>query len=347
VIFLKPQKLASGSYRVRAYIGKDENGKDIIKSFTDKDKNKALKKAMDYKAQNQNFSSLRADELTVRETITKYIASKEKVLSPSTVRGYNIHLRNYFKNIMNINISSLTSEAVQKAINFEVQQGHSPKTIKNAYGLLTASLKKFAPELQLYCSLPQKTKKDMYIPTKEDIKAIQSAVFNTNMELPFCLSIYLGLRRSELCALTWQDIDFKNKTVRINKAMVITKDGDYTVKPPKTQAGYRTISIPDKCLEILKKYKKESGYITELKSDTIATKFDRILKRLNMPHFRWHDLRHYTASIMLALNVPTKYAQEIMGHETDNMLKNVYQHTMSDEMKKVSEKINAFFDEDI
>ncbi len=343
---MKPQKLASGSYRVRAYIGKDENGKDIIKSFTDKDKNKALKKAMDYKAKNAAIVSHRADELTVNEAITKYISSKEKILSPSTVRGYNIHLRSYFKIIMNLKISELTSEVVQKAINIEVQSGHSPKTIKNAYGLLTATLKKYAPELQLHCSLPQKTKKDMYIPTKDDIKTIKNAVLDTNMELPFNLSIYLGLRRSELCALTWNDIDFKNKTVRINKAMVITKDGDYIVKQPKTQAGYRTISIPDKCLEVLQKYKKQSGYITDLKSDTIAAKFNRLLKRLNMPHFRWHDLRHYTASVMLALNVPTKYAQEIMGHETDNMLKNVYQHTMSEEMKKVSKKINDFFDEE-
>ena len=345
---MKPQKLASGSYRVRLYTGTDEDGKKIYKSFTHKDKDVVVAMAMTYKSKNKRNKknkSVLPDELTVRQAIAKYISSKEKILSPSTVRGYNIHLRNYLKSIMELPLSSLTSEAVQKAINFEVQQGHSSKTIKNAYGLLTATLKKYAPELQLYCSLPQKTKKDMYIPTKEDIRVIQKAVLDTNMELPFCLSIYLGLRRSELCALTWNDIDFKNKTVRINKAMVITKDGDYTVKPPKTQAGYRTISIPDKCLEVLKKYKKKSGYITDLKSDTIATKFNRILKRLNMPHFRWHDLRHYTASVMLALNIPTKYAQEIMGHETDNMLKNVYQHTMSEEMKKISEKINVFFEE--
>ena len=246
---------------------------------------------------------------------------------------------------MDLKLSDISSDDIQKAIAKEIEYGKSSKTIKNAYGLLSVTLKKYNPELQLSCSLPQRQKAEIYIPTKEDIRRISEDVENTDMELPFCLSVYLGLRRSELCALQWSDINFDNKTISINKALVISTDGNYKLKPPKTKAGNRILSIPDKAFLVLKKYKKEEGYLTELSSAAIAMRFGRIIKRLKIRHFRWHDLRHYTASVMLALNIPAKYAQEIMGHETDNMLKTVYQHTMSDEMKKISEKINAFFDE--
>ena len=62
-----------------------------------------------------------------------------------------------------------------------------------------------------------------------------------------------------------------------------------------------------------------------------------------MQHYRFHDLRHINASVMLALGVPNKYAQERMGHATDNMLKTVYQHTMSAEQAAVAQKVDDYF----
>ena len=73
--------------------------------------------------------------------------------------------------------------------------------------------------------------------------------------------------------------------------------------------------------------------------------FERICEKAGVPHFRFHDLRHMNASVMLAVGIPNKYAQERMGHATDNMLRTVYQHTIQEEQKKYSEEIDQRFEE--
>lgn len=95
----------------------------------------------------------------------------------------------------------------------------------------------------------------------------------------------------------------------------------------------------------MKKNRKEEGRVTELTPNAIYKRYKKILVKLGLPQYRLHDLRHYTASVMLALNIPNKYAMEIMGHETENMLNKVYQHTMQNEMKKISAKLNDFYNE--
>lgn len=72
--------------------------------------------------------------------------------------------------------------------------------------------------------------------------------------------------------------------------------------------------------------------------------FKKALDRSGLPHFRFHDLRHYQASILHAMGVPDKYIMERGGWKTDSTLKNIYQHTMSDKRKEVEEGICELFD---
>lgn len=339
----KAKRLPSGSWRVREFDYTDENKVNHYKSFTADTKAAAELMGKEFKASKLKKRK-KAEPITVGKAIDNYITLKEKAMSPTTIRGYKIHRKNYFQSLMDIKIDDLTDYEIQKAIDFEIERGKSPKTISNSFALLSASVKRYTDIFNPKVTLPQKTKKDIHIPTKEEINRIFEEVRDTDMELPFTLSVYLGIRRSEMCALEWEDVDFKNNIISINKAYVISPDNTYQLKPPKTDSSYRKISIPDKAMEVLKKYEKKTGKLTELTPAVITNRFCRLTNRLGIKNFRWHDIRHYTASVMLALNVPNQYAMKIMGHATDNMLKTVYQHTMEDEMKKISDKINNFFD---
>lgn len=335
------EKLPSGNYRIRVFIGKDNDGKKHYKSFTHEDKK--MVKLMAAEFETTKKESKKTNKLSVAEAIDEYISIKEKVLSPSTVVGYKTIRKNYFQKLMKENIYDLDQEKVQLAVNEDYFSGKSVKTLKNAHGLLTATLRYKKINLMLDTTFPQKKKTEINIPTREDIDTIMKEYENTDMELPFGLSVYLGLRRSELCALEWSDIDFKNKTVNISKALVITENGEYAIKPPKTKAGNRVLTLPDEALKLLEKYKEKEGKLTNIRSTIMWDRLNSTQKKLGIKHFRWHDLRHYTASVMLALNIPDKYAMQIMGHETDNMLKTVYQHTIPEEMKKVTESLNNYF----
>jgi Integrase len=152
----------------------------------------------------------------------------------------------------------------------------------------------------------------------------------------------MGLRRSEICALKVQNIDYSNKLLRIKGAVVLSDDKIWQTKTTKTLASDRVLHIPDVAYSELEKFKGQPAatpLLTYVPSQ-ITDSFKRLVDRCGLPHFRFHDLRHYNASMMLALNIPDKYAMQIMGHSTNNMLKTVYQHTTATKMDDVYEQIN-------
>lgn len=274
-------------------------------------------------------------QLTVGEAIDRYIESKSSVLSPSTIAGYKRIRKNQLQGLMGVQVRNLTQEQVQREIN-QMARKSSPKTVRNAHGLLTATLSVSAPDLNLRTTLPQKRRPEIVIPSGEDLKAILTAVHGKSVELPVLLAAWLGLRMSEIRGLTWDCI--KGDTIHIKQAMV-----DEGLKGTKTYSSDRVLPLPAQIKALLDAKPHKGEFIFPESRRAIASRFDYYTKKAGLPHYRFHDLRHYNASVMLALGIPDKYAMQRMGHATNNMLKTVYQHTMQDEEKKNSEKIDAYF----
>ncbi len=144
-----------------------------------------------------------------------------------------------------------------------------------------------------------------------------------------------------MCAIEWKDFDFKKKTVHINKALVPDENFNWVLKGPKTESGDRVVTgLPDYLIDHLKTLpRKDKRVITDITPSAISDRFATIRDKIGIK-CRLHDLRHYNASIMLALGVPDKYAMERMGHSTADMLKRVYQHVMGDKSDEVSKSIS-------
>lgn len=335
------RKLPSGNYRARAYIGKDENGKPTYKSFTAASKYEAEQAALSYVTQAQEDKS--CENIIVKQAFKKYIENKAAMLSPTTVRGYEKITRCDMQGMMIRRVSDLTQAQVQEEFNQECKT-KSPKTLRNAHGLLCAVLKEFRPNFVLHTKLPQKVKPDITIPTKEQITTLTNQA-SPKLRLAILISAYLGLRRSEICALTHADFDKKKHTLSIKKALVKGSDGKWVTKPPKSYAGYRTLPVPDALYAELSELSGNADdHIVKINPDTVTVYWEWLLdKNPQINRFRFHDLRHYNASIMLALNVPNKYAMERLGHATPDMLNRVYQHTMSEKQKEISDNINEYF----
>ena len=152
--------------------------------------------------------------------------------------------------------------------------------------------------------------------------------------------MYAGLRHSETIALTWGDIN--NRTISITKAKVRDADGQYQIKPPKTTAGTRKLEMPDKLYNALPLRGEDSESVITSNIKTLDNLYIRVSKKVGF-NYNFHSLRHYYASILLLEGVPNKYAMERMGHATDNMLKNVYQHTFRSKQEEIDKTINAAF----
>ncbi|MHC1785470.1 MAG: site-specific integrase [Christensenellales bacterium] len=327
-------KLPSGSWRVLTYTG-TVGGKRQYKSFT-----APTKKQAEYDAALSAVRRKRVSQaITVGEAVDRYIDSKAAVLSPATVMGYRSMRRNIFPALMKLRPADLTEQTVQQAVS-DYAVKHKPKSVRNAYALLTSSCAMMMPEVELRATLPQKIKRPVIIPTDAQIKAMLDLAKGTLMYTVILMSAALGQRRSELCALEWTDIDFHAKTVTISKAMVPDEHFAWVIKAPKTPDSNRILNgVPDYLLDHLKALPRDSKYvISGITPAAISSRFEAIRDKLGL-RCRLHDLRHYNASIMLALGVPDKYAQARMGHATPTMLRTVYQHLMDDKRTEVDASI--------
>lgn len=331
------KKLPSGNWRVRVYV----NGK--YESVTAPTKREAELEAAKLAAGREYRS---ANNITLREAMRSYIDSKSNILSPATIRSYNSILQLRLQNIMEIPISKITRTDIQKAINTDAKD-ISQKTVRNAFGLLTATMKQFRPELSLKnIDLGKREKIEMYIPTDKEVSKLLCEAKGTEMELAIALAAMMGLRRSEITALTWREsVDMKNKKVHIQSALVRGADNEHVLKAPKSYAGNRTLTMPEYIYKLFlqQKKRKRSNMVFEMNGEQLYKRFIKLQKAAELPHFRFHDLRHYNASVMLALNIPNKYAAERMGHADDTMLKKVYQHLMEDKNKDIDDSIEKYF----
>lgn len=329
----KAKKLPSGSWRVQVFSHYEEikqpdgtiRKKRIYRSFTCDDPSPKGRKKVELEA--ARFAAGQRDAnsgLTVNEAIDRYIRSKESVLSPSTISGYKSLQRTSYSAIGGCRIDRLTQEQVQLWIS-NISAGRSPKTVRNTYTLLSSAIAMFDRNVRLDPELPQRKKPELYTPDSSEVKKLLDHVKGKDLEICICLAAFGPMRRGEICALTTDDIH--GDTITVNKSMVHCPDGSWAIKQPKSYAGYRDITFPHKVIAMME---GRSGRIFDFTPDILSGRFKRAVRFSHLPHFRFHDLRHFSASILHAMGIPDEYITHRGGWSTDYVMKNIYRHSLSD-----------------
>lgn len=249
-----------------------------------------------------------------------YISSKKDILSPTTIKSYHSILRNTSTSFLCTPVCELSLPMVQAEIN-RYAQNHSPKSTKNFSGFIMGVIKFYGGNIRSP-KLPQKEQSFDYIPTEDDVKAILNEAKGTKYEIPFLLAA-LGLRRSEICALTLEDLD--GNVLTVNKALVENEDKEWVIKSTKTTSSTRTVLLPEYLVNLI----NEQGVIYEGFPGQIYKRLTDIQKKLGIPHFSLHKMRHFFASYMHSLGMSDKQIQEAGGWKTDGVMKTVYQHAMN------------------
>lgn len=327
----KAQKLPSGNYRCRV-THTDENGIRHVESFTEKTAALAEAKAALWQA-----GMLERDEkikhLPLGEAIDQYIdVCRATGISPSTIRSYVSYRKNAYGTLLKRPIDKLMLRDIQSWI-VERSKTASPKTLKNNLVLISAVLK--ANQISMDFSLlklPKAKKVEMEIPSDQQIITLLDDVYDDDdMYIAISLAALMGLRRSEICALRWADITVTEGTayLSVDKALVLDEDGIHVDKAPKTQAGSRVLVIPDALYEELKRRRHLRPTLVSISLNAITERYMRLADRLHVPR-RFHNLRHYHASVMLREGVPEKYIVADMGHASFDMVKRVYGHVMQE-----------------
>ena len=165
-----------------------------------------------------------------------------------------------------------------------------------------------------------------------------------------------GLRQGELLALDWNHIDLNNKTIRIERSVKevyiyddeTNKHIETIFQTPKTLNSFRTVSVPDTVVDILKKIQKQSGLLftdnegRPLKGKNVSAKWTKILKSCNIPHKKFHAIRHTYASMLLKNGVDIETVAELMGHSAISITQ-IYLHSSKNQKQDSVNKLNNLF----
>lgn len=336
----KAKKLASGSWRVQVFSHfeiVDGKKKKIQRSFTARTKTEAEAMANRFAVERDRHCQ---SDYTVSEAVNIYIRDKEAVLSPSTIRSY-IGISKRLGLLSDVHVNVLTSADLQHWVS-TLSAELSPKSVKNAYSLVTAAVSVYS-DRAFRVTLPTRQPLQYDIPTDEQVQALMDNA-RPDLKLAIALSAIGTLRRGEICGLTYADVLRDFKAVYIHTDMVLSKDNVWIHKEiPKTSDSVRRVTLPDEVMSLIGEGAPEE-YIIPSTPAAISDAFGRLRNKLGLK-CRFHDLRHYAASILHAIGVPDQYIMERGGWSTDGTLKAVYRNTLSDKSRQFSDRANAYFSE--
>lgn len=334
----KARKLPSGSWYCRVRVG----NRDV--SITRDTEKEAIAEAMAVKAGIKltvQQSIGKRNSKTVGQAVDEYIAGRENVLSPSTLHGYRAIRRTRFVTAMGLRICDITQTQWQKIVNAEARCC-SEKTLKNAWGLLSSAIKEATDE-SISVRLPQVIEKDGVFLSPNQISVFVKAIRGEPCEIPALLALS-SLRRSEILALRWENIDLKHDIIYIRGAAVIGKGNKLVQKAAnKTRSSRRTIPIIPPLRDVLLEHQKISGLIVTTSPNTLYDQINRVCRSNGLPEVGVHGLRRSFASLAYHLGLSEEMTMRIGGWSDIYTMRRIYTKLSAQDIAEQSEKFRDFF----
>ena len=333
---MNARKMPSGSWQSIVYVGKVDGKKKYV-TVTESSRNACLMKAAQVKGETKK----EVPKLTVLQAAEKYIQAKEGVLSPATIAGYKAVKKRYVegKPIASCLISQLDPERMQKWIS-QISEGVSKKTAINACGFVSAAVKMFIPKADLTVRFPQGRRYDGYVPSTEEVIQVLKAAreYDERLFRACLLSAFGTLRRGEISPLTADDI--RGDCVRVEKDMVKNASGRWITKLPKTETSVRDVPLPQWVIDEMPK----EGRLVDYTPDEITKWFGKVVKDLDVPHFRFHDLRKHAVSLMATQGVSMASIKDIGGWSNMQTPQQIYIKSLADAHKREMRKYVSYVD---
>lgn len=184
------------------------------------------------------------------------------------------------------------------------------------------------------------------------------------MYVAFRVLAFTGMRKGELAALKWSDVDFENGTISINRTVAFNNVGKFHIQTPKTRKSIRTISIDDTTLNTLKTWKNElrkelfkqgrnidkgDGFIFHSTNGNFIIKYidkflPSFLRKYDLPPIKPHGFRHTHASLLFESGASIKEVQDRLGHENIKTTMDIYTHVTKSAREKTAEKFAKYID---
>lgn len=276
---------------------------------------------------------------TLAEAVDAYIDARVNILSPASIRGYQIIRRNRFQRYMEKTLDQIDFKRMCN----EEARDCAPKTLQNAWRFVASVLRENSIQPPKF-TLPQVPPNDRPFLEPEEIGVFIKAVVGTKVEIPALLAL-CSLRRSEICALTWDNIDLKKKCIHVRGAVVPGADHKFVKKQTnKNRSSTRTVPIMIDELQVaLEAVEDKTGPLVTQNPNTIRAWVNKACRDAGLPEVGVHGLRHSFASLAYHLGMPEKITMEIGGWADSQTMKKIYTHVAQSDRSKYTDELSNFF----
>ena len=338
------KKMENGTFKATISLGRDANNKQIRKTLYASSEKECKNKARVIEQEYEDGLYVDTKKMRFSKWALEWLELRKDRISPSTLQSYNIYINKHFKPYFgNLKVSQINELMIKRYIAEKLKTLSSTTVRKHIY-ILSAILEDVLKHKNpcKYIEIPPVAYYEYHIVTDEEYKIIRE-FFRGKAYEPIILLIALcGMRRGEIFALKWDDIDEAAQTIRIDQAMCISdEDKGYIEKGTKSKNGFRTVVAPAEIFNLLERKRKKQKVIQERifpsRPDSFSSWFSECMTKLKLD-IRFHDLRHYHATWLYKNGIPDLFAAQRLGDDL-NTIKKIYQHIGEDTAKKLNDEI--------
>ena len=346
------RKLANGSWEATIYLGRDEKGKMLRKYLTRQTEKEAKRDAREIERSIEQNDLSNLGLMKVSAYMDNWLEINRPYLAPTTIRAYKMYIEKHFKPYFGTLKMEKVTDAHIKSYMADKLKDLSQTTVRKHFFTLRKifgeALKHNSPCIGI--KAPKLSDYTPRIPTREEFEEIRKVFVAKGIqeEIIVLLAGWCGLRRGEIFALKWDDINTKEGLITVDESKSLSEEGyEFITKRPKSDNSIRVVAAPDYLIAKLEELKQARKVIQHDVFTMTPGIFDglyrRTIKKKGLPEIRFHNLRHYHACILYENQVPDLYAAERMGHDIW-VLKKIYQHLGLKKKAELDQQVKKFFE---
>jgi integrase len=355
------RKRREGVWEVRVYIGRDPvSGKPKQVSKTIHGGSRAADAALRDLIENQAPSRVDGVGATLGQLLDAWLKECERLdLSPTTMATYRAQIKQTIRpRLGRVSLNRLTSKHLDDLYGAMKAAGQSPKTIRNHHAILSSALHQAVrwgwvrDNVAEMAKPPRVSQRRVTSPSVEVVRSIIVAAEKKDPRLAplLMLAALTGMRRGELCALRWSDVDLKIAQLEVSRSVVVVPGG-LAEKTTKTDRG-RIVALDEVGVALLTHYRAQvddwasqadgtvanDGFVfspeldgsTPYRPDAVTSFFIRVRDDLGFDTVRLHDLRHFTATQLIGAGVDVRTVAGRLGHSDASVTLRVYSHVIEE-----------------
>ena len=364
-------KRKDGTWCAVITVGRKPDGKLKQKFFYGKTRQEVAEKLNKALNELRQGTFVEATAVTVESWLKTWLEEyKRPKLRLTTFESYRIMAECHIvPAIGHIKLKDLRPEHLQHLYNEKLKAGLSPRTVRYIHLVVHSALKQALKNQLVYrnvaeaTELPADKKKEARALTLEEMDRFLNALEGDRLKAAFVTLLGTGLRRGELLALKWDNVNLKEGTIAVKENLVWIAKKGFVFQSPKTEKSKRVVPLPDDVLAELKRHKVRQAeeklkigaayqdnslvFCTEIGTPIIPRNFERkykaLLKKAGLTGVKLHSLRHTYATRLLELGENLKVVQELLGHSRISVTADIYSHVSPELKRGAAAKLNGLF----